>query len=68
MTTSAGITVGDSLSELKAAYGDAADDGSNDNEYFYRLSDSGGTLCFYFGADEPGDSDAITEIATECRS
>jgi peptidoglycan hydrolase-like protein with peptidoglycan-binding domain len=67
ITTAAGITVGDSLSELKAAYGDAVDDGSNDDEYYYRLSDSGGTLCFYFGADEPGDSDTITEIATECR-
>ena len=68
VTTAKGITVGDNLADLKAAYGDQPKSGSNDDEYFYRLSDSGGTLCFYCGASEPTDSSAITEISTECRS
>jgi hypothetical protein len=68
VTTAKGITVGDNLADLKAAYGDQAKSGSNADEHFYRLSDSGGTLCFYFGANEPGDSSTITEISTECRS
>ena len=42
--------------------------GSNDEEHYYRLRNSGGELCFYFGADEPGDLSPIVEMATECRS
>jgi len=66
VTTAEGITVGDTLVELLAAYGDDVDPGSNDEESYYRYADSGGELCFYFEA-EPEDLSTITEIATECR-
>lgn len=68
VTTSEGITVGDTLAELQSVYGDSVAAGSNDDEYYYRLSNSGGELCFYFGADEPGDLSPVVEMATECRS
>ena len=43
--------------------------GSNSDEFYYRLTDSGGELCFYFDApDEPTDYSPITEIASECRT
>jgi hypothetical protein len=68
VTTDEGITVGNTLAQLKAAYGDAVRSGSNDAEYYYRYTNSGGELCFYFGASEPGNSSQIVEIATECRA
>jgi len=67
-TTSEGITVGDTLIDMQAAYEDQLAFGSNSSEYFYRLTDSGGELCFYFGSDEPTDLSPITEIASECRT
>ncbi|MDX1691606.1 MAG: peptidoglycan-binding domain-containing protein [Acidimicrobiia bacterium] len=67
VTTAEGITVGDTRVELRAAYGDDVDPGSNDEEFYERFTDSGGELCFYFGADEPEDLSPIVEIATECR-
>jgi len=68
-TTAEGITVGDTLADLQAAYGGDVSGGSNSEEYYYRYTDSGGELCFYFDTeDEPGDFDEIVEIATECRN
>jgi peptidoglycan hydrolase-like protein with peptidoglycan-binding domain len=66
-TTAEGITVGDTLADLQAAYGTRVTHGSNDEEHYYRFTDAGGELCFYFGADEPTDYSPITEIASECR-
>lgn len=69
VTTAEGITVGDTLAELKAAYGDRVGAGSNDDEFYYRFADSGGELCFYFETDEePEELSEISEIATECRT
>ena len=68
VTTAEGITVGNTLTDLLAAYGTSVRSGSNDEEYYYRLARSGGELCFYFGAEEPDDLSPITEMATECRS
>lgn len=66
-TTAEGITVGDTLADLQAAY-PSASSGSNADEHYYRISDAGGTLCFYFGSSAPDADDTIDEIATECRS
>lgn len=68
-TTAEGITVGDTLADLQAAYGSRVTAGSNSEEHYYRLADSHGVLCFYFGTeDAPGEYSAITEIASECRT
>jgi hypothetical protein len=68
-TTAEGITVGDTLADLQAAYGDGVAAGSNSKEYYYRFADGGGELCFYFDTDdEPTEFSPITEIASECRS
>ncbi|MFH1331179.1 MAG: peptidoglycan-binding domain-containing protein [Actinomycetota bacterium] len=68
-TTAEGITVGDTLADLKAAYGGRVRLGSNDEEYWYRLADSHGELCFYFDTPgEPTDYSPISEIASECRT
>lgn len=67
-TTAEGITVGDTLADLKATYGSDVSAGSNSSEHYYRLSNSGGEMCFYFGASAPTDPSPITEIASECRS
>ena len=68
-TTAEGITVGDTLADLKAVYGSRGAAGSNSEEYYYRLTDSGGELCFYFDTpDEPTDYTPIAEIASECRT
>jgi peptidoglycan hydrolase-like protein with peptidoglycan-binding domain len=68
-TTAEGITVGDTLADLKAAYGSAVTAGSNDQEYWYRLVYSTGDLCFYFDTEnEPTDYAPITEISSECRT
>jgi peptidoglycan hydrolase-like protein with peptidoglycan-binding domain len=67
LTTAEGITVGDTLADLVDAYGSHVSAGSNSQEHYYRLADSHGELCFYFGADEPTDFSLITEIATQCR-
>jgi len=67
-TTAEGITVGDTLADLKAAYGSRVGSGSNSEEHYYRLSDAGGVLCFYFGEDAPTDYSPIVEIASECRT
>jgi len=69
VTTAKGIAVGDTVADLKAAYGAAVTLGHNSNEYYYRLTDSGGELCFYFvTADAPTDFSPISEMATECRA
>ncbi len=67
-TTAEGITVGDTLADLSAAYGDQVTAGSNSEESYYRLTDFGGEMCFYFGPNEPTGFSLITEIASECRS
>ena len=68
-TTAEGITVGDTLADLKAAYAGEVTAGSNDAEYWYRLVYSTGDLCFYFDTEnEPTDSALITEISSECRT
>ncbi len=68
-TTAEGITVGDTLADLKAAYGGRVTAGSNSEEHYYRLSDARGVLCFYFeGEDAPTDYSPIVEIASECRT
>lgn len=67
-TTAEGITVGDTLADLEAAYGSRVTPGSNDEEHYYRFADAGGELCFYFGTgEEPTAYSPITEIASECR-
>jgi hypothetical protein len=68
VTTAEGVTVGHNLAHLKAAYGDRVKPGSNSSEHYYRYSDSGGELCFYFGGSSPTDSSVIQEIATQCRT
>jgi hypothetical protein len=67
-TTAEGVTVGDTLADLKAAYGSVVSPGSNSEEHYYRLVYSTGDLCFYFGDDAPDDMSPIIEIASECRS
>jgi hypothetical protein len=67
-TTAEGITVGDTLADLTAVYGDRVSSGGNSEERYYRLADSGGELCFYFGTEEPTDFSPILEIASECRT
>ena len=67
VTTGEGVTVGDTLTDLRAAYGDRLQSGSNDDEHYRRITDSGGELCFYFGASDPTEFSVITEISTECR-
>lgn len=67
-TTAEGITVGDTLADLKDAYGTRVRLGSNDEEFYYRFTDSGGELCFYFDTTaEPTDFAPIVEIASQCR-
>ncbi len=66
-TTAEGITVGDTLADLQAAYGTDVDAGSNSSEHYYRYTDSGGEMCFYFGASAPASTSVIIEIASECR-
>lgn len=66
VTTDRGITVGDTLADLQAAYGTSVKIGGNENRY-YRYTDSGGELCFYFVEDDPGDGALIVEMSTECR-
>jgi peptidoglycan hydrolase-like protein with peptidoglycan-binding domain len=66
-TTGEGITVGDTLVDLVAAYGSDVTAGSNSEEHYFRFSDSGGEMCFYFGAAAPTNSSTIIEIASECR-
>jgi peptidoglycan hydrolase-like protein with peptidoglycan-binding domain len=68
VATPLGITVGSTLADLKVAYGSSVNAGSNANEHYYRYTEAGGELCFYFGASAPSDSTEILEIATECRS
>lgn len=68
VATPLGITVGNTLADLKVAYGSSVTAGSNANEHYYRYSEAGGVLCFYFGSSAPNDSTEIIEIATECRS
>jgi hypothetical protein len=68
-TTAEGITVGDTLADLKAAYGSQVVLGSNSEEYYYRLADAGGDMCFYFATnDEPTDYSQISEMSSECRT
>jgi peptidoglycan hydrolase-like protein with peptidoglycan-binding domain len=67
VTTAEGVTVGHNLAFLRSAYGDRVKPGSNSNEHYWRYADSGGELCFYFGASAPTDGSPIVEIATECR-
>jgi peptidoglycan hydrolase-like protein with peptidoglycan-binding domain len=68
-TTAEGITVGDTLADLRAAYGGRVAAGHNSEEFYYRLTESHGVLCFYFDTeDEPSDYSAISEIASECRT
>jgi peptidoglycan hydrolase-like protein with peptidoglycan-binding domain len=68
VTTPEGIGVGNSLLDLKTAYSDAVKAGGTTRHY-YRLVNSRGEICFYFGdagAAVPTDASAITEISTEC--
>ena len=67
VTTPLGITVGHTLGDLKTAYGTTVSAGSNANEHWYRYTEAGGELCFYFGSGTPTDASEIVEIATECR-
>jgi peptidoglycan hydrolase-like protein with peptidoglycan-binding domain len=68
-TTAEGITVGHTLADLRAAYGSRVAPGSNSEESYYRLTDSGGELCFYFDTpEEPPYYSPITEISSECRT
>jgi peptidoglycan hydrolase-like protein with peptidoglycan-binding domain len=67
-TTAEGITVGDTLADLRDAYGSEVSPGSNSEEHYYRLVYSTGDLCFYFGEEAPTDESPILEIASECRS
>jgi peptidoglycan hydrolase-like protein with peptidoglycan-binding domain len=68
-TTAYGITVGDTLADLKAVYGGDVRSGSNDEEFYYRYVDSYGDMCFYFDTENaPADADEITEMSSECRT
>jgi peptidoglycan hydrolase-like protein with peptidoglycan-binding domain len=68
VATPLGITVGNTLGDLKVAYGSTVNAGSNANEHYYRYTEAGGELCFYFGDSAPTESSEILQIATECRS
>ncbi len=67
VTTDEGITLGNTLADLKSAYGSRVKAGSNSEEHYYKLTDSAGVICFYFGADAPTDDSTIVEMSTECR-
>lgn len=66
--TLSGITVGNTLAELKTTYGTGVQPGSTGSEHYYRYgAGDGSEVCFYFGKTAPTDASPITEISTECR-
>ncbi len=66
--TLSGITVGNTLAELKETYESNVAPGSDTVGHYYRYGAANGNeVCFYFGASAPTDSSKITEISTECR-
>ena len=69
VTTPEGIGPGNTLVDLKAVYSDFVRKGGSTRHY-YRLVNTGGEICFYFGDEgdpTPTDASVITEISTECR-
>ena len=66
--TLSGITVGNTLAELKDTYGSGVAPGSDTVGHYYRYGTSTGhEVCFYFGNTAPTDGSRITEISTMCR-
>jgi hypothetical protein len=66
--TLSGITVGNTLAELKATYGNAVQPGSDTAGHYYRYgTTTGREVCFYFGNTTPTDTTRIVEISTMCR-
>lgn len=65
--TPQGIGIGHTRAELLTVY-PGLSAGNNGDEYYYRLTNTGGELCFYFGETAPTDASLIVEMSTECRS
>jgi hypothetical protein len=67
VTTPQGIGPGHTRAKLLEIYPGVTSGKNSDDEYFYRLTNSGGELCFYFGTTQPTDTSPILEMSTECR-
>lgn len=65
--TLSGITVGNTLADLKETYGSNVKPGSDTVGHYYRYASSGKEVCFYFGKTAPTDATQIVEISTQCR-
>ena len=68
VTTPQGIGPGHTRSALLTVYPGVTSGKNSDGEYFYRLTNSGGELCFYFGTTQPTDTSPILEMSTMCRA
>ena len=67
VTTPQGIGPGHTRAQLLEVYPGVSSGKNGDGEFYYRLTNSGGELCFYFGETEPTDTSPILEMSTECR-
>jgi hypothetical protein len=67
-TTPEGIGPGHTKAELLTIYPGVTSGKNSDGEYFYRLTNSRGELCFYFGTTQPTDTSPILELSTMCRA
>jgi hypothetical protein len=67
VTTPEGIGPGHTRAQLLEVYPGVTSGKNSDGEYWYRLGNSGGELCFYFGTTQPTDTSTILEMSTECR-
>ena len=68
VTTPEGIGPGHTKAELLTIYPGVTSGKNSDGEYFYRLTNSRGELCFYFGTTQPTDTSPILELSTMCRA
>ncbi len=66
-TTPQGVGPGHTRAQLLEIYPGLSSGKNGDGEYWYRLTNAGGELCFYFGETQPTDTSVILEMSTECR-
>ena len=66
--TPQGIGPGMTRAQLLEVYPGLGSGETDDGDHYYRLTNAGGELCFYFGEETVTDASVIVEISTECRS